>query len=242
MIIQLFVYGIAFLNLSMTVSLVWMYVAMQIEKTHIQHQQTLMLVEQQEEMNNIRIKMVLSQIQPHFLYNTLNSIYYLCEKAPEKAQKAISQFSDYLRANLDSLKLTEPVPFEMEMRHVKNYLSLEKMRFDEELEIQYDITVSTFSLPALSLQPIVENAVKYGVGKKKGGGTVSIRTWEEEKFFIIQVLDDGVGFDIMEKKEDGRTHIGIENVRQRLKMMSGGELEIKTKRGVGTDAKIRIPK
>ncbi|MDO4545768.1 MAG: histidine kinase, partial [Bacillota bacterium] len=242
MIIQLFFYGIALLNLSIAIALLWMYVALHMENTRLQIHQAEMLARQQQQMNEIQIKVVLSQIQPHFLYNTLNSIYYLCGKEPETAQKAVSQFSEYLRGNLDSLKINEPIPFEVEMRHIKNYLSLEKMRFGEKLNIVYDISATNFMLPALSLQPIVENAVKHGVGKRRDGGTVTIRTLEKEDAFVVLVIDDGVGFNAAEKKNDERTHIGIENVRQRLWSMSKGKLIIDTKHGCGTRAALVIPK
>ena len=185
---------------------------------------------------------MLSQIQPHFLYNSLNSIYYLCDKDKEAAQKAISDFADYLRGNMDSLKQTTPVTFEKELEHTKVYLSLEKMRFDDELNIVYDIQASNFKLPSLSDQPLVENAVQYGVGKAANGGTVTIATKELKDEYEIRVIDDGVGYDPYEVQEDGRTHIGIDNVKNRLQSMCGGSLEITSVKGEGTEAVIRLPK
>lgn len=241
-VVQLFFYGIALSNIAITISLLWMYASLAIENSRIQMEQAKMLVNQENKMNEMQLKMVLSQIQPHFLYNALNSIYYLCEKDSKVAQEAISNFSDYLRVNLDSLQSNKLIPFEMELRHVQNYLALEKMRFDDELNIIYDIKTTSFCLPALSLQPLVENAVKYGVGKKTGGGTVTIRVVEEDEAYVLYVIDDGVGFDINQTKEDGRTHIGIDNVRQRLWGMCKGELLICAQKGIGTTATIVLPK
>ncbi|MGN0160908.1 MAG: sensor histidine kinase [Lachnospiraceae bacterium] len=198
--------------------------------------------QQEAELASSRISIMLSQIQPHFLYNSLNTIYHLCEKNPAKAQKAISDFSDYLRGNLESLKRISPVPFEKELEHVKIYLSLEKMRFDEELEIVYDIETTSFLIPALTVQPLVENAVKHGVGKTQTGGTVTISTVEREEWYEVVVADDGAGYDVNEVQDDTRTHIGIENVRKRLWEMSHATLEIFSEKGKGTRVVIKIPK
>ena len=200
------------------------------------------LVQKERKINEMQIRLVISQIQPHFLYNALNSIYYLCEKDARTAQEAINNFSNYLRGNMDALRSTTPVCFDIELNHVKNYLALEKMRFEDELEVVFDIETTAFEIPSLCLQPVVENAVKHGVGKKIDGGTVTIRTREMEDSFEIIVEDDGVGFDMNEKKEDGRSHVGIENVNNRLQEMVGGSLTIKSTPGIGTFAIIHIPK
>lgn len=197
--------------------------------------------EQEAQLAASRISIMLSQIQPHFLYNSLNSIYYLCEKNPGKAQQAISDFSDYLRGNLDSLKNTVPVAFETELRHVEIYLSLEKMRFEEHLNIIYDIRERDFKIPALTVQPLVENAVKYGVGKAQNGGNVIISTVRCRDYIEVSVADDGVGYDVNEEKCDDRSHIGIENVRDRLWEMSRATLEIESEKNKGTRAIIKIP-
>lgn len=200
------------------------------------------LREQEVQLVNNRISIMLSQIQPHFLFNTLNTIYYLCEKDKVLAQKAISDFSDYLRGNIDALKNSSIIPFANELRHIEIYLSLEKMRFDD-LNIVYDIRAKNFKIPSLSLQPIVENAVKHGISKKDSAGTVIISSQELENCFEVSVIDDGVGFDTSQPYDnDGRAHIGIKNVRQRLEMICGASLEIMSNPGKGTKAVIKIPK
>lgn len=178
MILQLFIYGIALLNIAITISVLWMFISLQIErgkKLKAQAErlvvQTEQLVKQEHEINEMQRKIMLSQIQPHFLYNALNTIYHLCEIDVEVAQKGIDDFSEYLRGNLDSLSRNCPVTFEKELKHMQIYLSLEKLRFDEDLKIVYDIQETNFVIPAISIQPLVENAVKYGVGKASGGGT-----------------------------------------------------------------------
>lgn len=201
------------------------------------------LSEQEAQLANSRISIMLSQIQPHFLYNCLNTIYYLCEKDTETAQKAISDFSDYLRGNMDSLNNDRPVYFTNELAHIKKYLSLEKIRFDEYLNIVYDIQATNFKIPSLSVQPLVENAVKHGAGKAENGGTVVISSRELKNCFEISVTDDGVGFDTSKANQnDGRSHVGIENVRKRLEMICGAVLKIESTPGEGTKAVIEIPK
>ena len=189
-----------------------------------------------------QISIMLSQIQPHFLYNTLNSIYQLCETNPMRARSLVNSFSEYLRNNLSTLEETGLIAFETELSHVNTYLDIEKVRFEDTLEIEYDIKCVDFSLPVLTVQPIVENAVKHGTSKKRGGGTVKISTEEDKESYIIKVSDTGCGFDPTKPKNDEKRHVGIDNVRQRLSNMCSGTLTIESTVGEGTLATIRIPK
>ena len=237
------------LLLAATLSLLLMYVVIHSQQTRRAMEQRVQLADmetelarRETELSKSRVNIMLSQIQPHFLFNALTSISVLCEKDPMKAQTALNDFADYLRENLDSLKRAAPVPFSREMKHVETYLSLEKMRFEDELNVVCDIQADGFLIPSLTVQPLVENAVKYGVGKKPGGGTVTISAREEEDGYRITVADDGVGYDPEETQRDGRTHIGIENVRARLASMVGGTLTVESEKDRGTTAIIRIPK
>lgn len=196
----------------------------------------------QQQLAQEKIAITLSQIQPHFLYNTITSICYLCDKDPQMAKETLENFSVYLRGNLDSLKRTTPIPFFKGLEHVETYISLEKVRFPKTLNVKWDIAAANFMLPALSVQPLVENAVKYGIGKKYGGGTVTISTCEKETYFEVKVIDDGAGFDTKAVPDDRRSHIGIENVRLRLAAICNGTLEIYSETGRGTEAVIKIPK
>ena len=198
--------------------------------------------EMQHELLQMRVAIMVSQIQPHFLYNSLTSIAQLCEKDPKLAKKSTIQFADYMRRNMNSLKDQSPVSFKSELNHLKTYLSLEKMRFGDELDIVFDIETTDFSIPSLTVQPLVENAVKHGVGMKEDGGTVTIATREYDTHYEITVSDDGVGFDINKKPSDNRSHVGMENVKNRLSTMCNATVEINSKKGVGTVAKIKIPK
>lgn len=198
----------------------------------------------ENELIQSRISVMLSQIQPHFLYNSLNTIRYLCIEDPEKAEQAVIDFASFLRGNVDSLNSTGLITFEKELDHVKHYLSLEKNRFGDRVNVEYRIGVDKFLLPPLTIQPIVENAVRYGITKKEEGGTVTIKTSETEKEYEITIYDDGVGFDANAKpaKDDKRTHVGIENVRKRLQDQCNGSLTIYSMPNKGTVVKIKIAK
>ena len=201
-------------------------------------------VRQKKILSTDRAKLVFSQMQPHFMFNALDTIYYLCDTDPETAKTAISDFSDYLHINLSASEFQEPVPFKTELKHTEKYLSLEKLRFEERLHIVWDIQTKDFCLPVLTVQPLVENAVKHGVNKRKEGGTVTIRTEKLKNGFQITVTDDGVGFDTTKEivNTESRTHIGIAGVRRCLQLMSGGSLDISSQPDVGTTATIHLPK
>ena len=189
-----------------------------------------------------RILLMISQIQPHFLYNILNTIYHLCDKDIELAKKAVDDFSTYLRNNINSLSTTELISFDTELAHIKTYIDLEKIRFGEELEVVYNIKTSDFYLPILSIQPLVENAIKHGVSKKRGGGIVTILSYEDESNYIISITDSGVGYDMNQIIDDGKSHIGIQNVKDRLESRVDGKLVIESEIGIGTKAIVYIPK
>ena len=190
-----------------------------------------------------RIQIMLSQIQPHFLYNTLSAIQYLCNHNPEAAGAMTEKFSRYLLGNMSALKDDGEIPFARELEHTQLYLAIEQSRYEDLLRIEYDITCTDFKLPTLTLQPIVENAVRHGARGKKGTGTVIIATREHPDRYEITVSDDGPGFDPKAPAlaDDGREHIGIANVRDRLKQI-GGDLHIRSERGKGTLVTIEIPK
>ena len=202
----------------------------------------------QKELYEAQVSVMVSQIQPHFMYNALTSIAMMCELDPEKAQEATVIFADYLRGNMDSLKQKAPVPFSMELEHLKKYVYIEQLRFADKLRVEYDIGPTSFSLPQLSVQPLVENAVKHGVGMKKGGGTVTIATRENETSYEVIVSDNGVGFDvaaadqIRKTRSDGRSHVGMENTRKRLHDQCNADVIITSVVGEGTTARIVIPK
>ncbi|WP_310605154.1 sensor histidine kinase [Anaerosporobacter sp.] len=236
MVIQIMVYGLALLYIVTSLSVFLIYLGIQVD----QGQQA---KQKEAELTEAYISVMLSQMQPHFLYNSLASIEYLCHIGEsDQAATAVRDFSKYLRGNMESVTNKKCIPFEKELQHTNLYLSLEKRRFDDLIQTSYDIQVMNFALPPLTLQPIVENAVKHGITKRKNGGLITIHTKEDESFWHILVTDTGIGFDINAELEDGRTHVGIANVRSRLKMLCDGQLIIESTPDVGTTAIILIPK
>ena len=200
---------------------------------------------QQRENARLQTEIMHSQIQPHFLYNTLGAIQELCDSDPKAAGAATAKFSRYLQGNMMSLAESGATAFEVELKHTKAYLELEQLRFMDKLIVRYEITCTDFELPTLTLQPIAENAVRHGArGKKKGAGTVILATREYPDRWEITVTDDGPGFDpeAPTLRNDGRAHIGIQNVRERLRSISGGDLRIESEIGKGTKATIILPK
>ena len=193
------------------------------------------------ELQQSQIAIMLSQIQPHFLYNSLQVIQQLCRIDPKMAEETVVEFANYLRSNLDSLTRNKPILFEQELHHVETYLAIEKKRFGDKFNVEYDINTKNFMLPALTLQSIVENAVRYGVTKKKSGGTVRITTEKTDNGTVITVSDDGIGFDTEQKPQDGRSRVGIENVSNRLAAMCEGSLTIESEIGTGTKVVMIIP-
>lgn len=186
-----------------------------------------------------KIQVALSQIKPHFIYNTLNAIQDI-DGMPENAQNAIIDFSKYLRENLDFLTSENVIAFSKEVEHVKKYMNLEKLRFGEKINIYYDIKADDFLIPTLTLQIMVENAIKHGITKKYEGGSIKVTSFEkDEKYFVI-VEDDGVGFDV--NKVIGENHLGFRNAKQRLKHFVGGNIVVESEIGKGTKVTLIIPK
>ena len=193
--------------------------------------------------NQLEIDLMLGQIQPHFLFNVLYVIQEICHINPETAAEAIGEFSKYLRHNMDSITIRTPIPFKEELEHVGHYVSLQQLRFGERLEVQYDLECTDFKMPTLTLQPIVENAIRYGVRMApKGRGKVLIRTIEHPECYEIDVIDNGPGFDVNKVPNDGMSHTGLKNVRERLAQVSGGELTVTSAAGEGTTVRMIIPK
>lgn len=233
-IVLVFYYGISLINLSISISAILMFVVATMEQNEN-------LAMQERENADLRISIMMSQIAPHFIYNTLTSIQVLCEKDPKAAKETVEDFSRYLRGNLESLDEKEPIPFQRELEHVQYYLAIEKKRFGSRVQVEYDIQERDFCLPCLSLQPIVENAVKHGICKKENGGTIRIAARREGENVYLTVSDDGVGFDMEKVQEMSDRHVGMKNVENRIRNMCGGHMETTSTVGVGTEVVMVLP-
>ena len=186
-----------------------------------------------------RIQIMRTQIQPHFLFNTLNAVIALCEKDPGSAARTLGLFSVYLRQNLESLDNTELIPLSKELEHTRVFSEIEMIRFPN-IRVVYDIRDDEFSIPALTVQPLVENAIRHGV-RSCEEGIVKVSTYREGSEHLIVIEDNGTGFDMQQTETSGGTHIGIKNVRERLEQMCGGKTEINSTPDKGTRIVLRIP-
>lgn len=203
--------------------------------TGIYRQKQKMIADQQNAL-------MLSQINPHFMYNTLSTIAAMCDIDPTQAKQLTLEFSQYLRRNLTTLTCEDLIPLSQEMNHVECYLKIEKARFQERVNVLYSIHCEDFYVPPLTVQPIVENAVRHGITRKAEGGTVRIAAYSAPKHYVIEVRDDGVGFDTRSNPNDNRKHVGLENVSGRIRRMCHGRLVVRSVIGVGTRVTIVIPK
>lgn len=237
---QLSSLSVSYLSLAIIVSMI--YIGIDIEQDRELLKQKAEIAKQEAENTDMKVNLMMSQIQPHFLYNTLSTIAYLCRHDPKDAENAVNEFSDYLSGNLRSINTMRPIMFETELEHVENYLKIQKRRFPQRLIVEYDIKVKDFRIPALALQPIVENAVKHGAEKRLEPTTVRIASNETEGEYRITVSDNGPGFDINEPPSDDRPHIGIASTKSRLSNLVNGRLEIDSTIGAGTAVTIVIPK
>lgn len=223
-VIDYLVHGISLTYAGFTVSILVIYTSIYLTR--------------QKELEAQKNALMLSQINPHFMYNTLSTIASMCDISPKQAKYLTIYFSQFLRKNINTLTCEDLIPFEQELSHVECYLKIEKARFREHLNVIYSIQCKDFDIPPLSVQPLIENAIKHGITKKAEGGTIKIITYDTNDHYIIDIIDDGIGFD----PEATEMHVGIENVRRRLAAMCKGELIIKSTRDIGTRATIEIPK
>jgi len=186
-----------------------------------------------------RIQIMMTQIQPHFLYNTLATIRSLCMRSPEAAAQTIDKFSRYLRQNLDTLNQTKLIPFSQELEHVRIYTEIEMLMFPY-IHIRYDVEDDCFMLPPLTVQPLVENAIRHGVrGREIGEIDITVR--KGENGHVITIADNGLGFDPAAIDAAEGRHIGIQNVRERLKRQCGGTLILESRPGEGTSVTVFVP-
>lgn len=193
------------------------------------------------EARNMKQNLYISQLQPRFIKTTLDNIRDLPGNPPEM-KTAIGQFSKYLNDNFVAVN-DKCIPFDTELEHVQTYVGLEKLRFKEKLEVVFDIGDTDFDIPPLTLQMIVENAIKHGITQSENGGTVEISSRMTASDHVITVKDDGIGFDPEYRPEESeREHVGIVNSRKRLSEILGGKLTVESEIGKGTTITITIPR
>ena len=219
----------------------------------------------QSKLHDSQMELMMGQIQPHFIFNTLSSIRTLVKVDPDTAYNMIYDFSNYLRANVDNVTNLDGINFASEVEHIKSYVNIEKVRFGERIEVIYDIQDTDFIVPPLSIQPLVENAIKHGVTKKVSGGTVWLKSYEEGNYNVVEVRDNGAGF-TPERLEEIRNSFtddeyesnaqinltgngseqhkssGMRNIYLRLREMADAEFELESVEGEGTKVRVLFPK
>ena len=231
LLVQTFVDAFLLLDVCMVLSALSMYglvLSDQIEQD----------LRQQREIAQQRASIMVLQMRPHFIYNTMTSIYCLCSQDPEKAQQVVMDFTTYLRKNFTAVASAAPIPFPSELEHTRAYLAVEQAQYAKSLIVDYDTPHTFFRVPPLTLQPIVENAVKHGRDPNAGPLHISIRTRKTDTGSEITVSDNGCGYD---PADDSEPHVALKNIRQRLRLMCGGSLTITPNDGGGTTVTVTIP-
>ena len=195
-------------------------------------------MQQQREIANQRADIMVLQMRPHFIYNTMMTIYYLCKQDADKAQQVTLDFTTYLRQNFTAIASEDTIPFSEELKHTQAYLAVEQAQHEDNLFVSFDTPHTMFRLPPLALQPLVENAVKHGMDPNGEPLNISVKTRQTKGGSEIIVEDDGPGYD---PADDNEPHIALNSIRERLKTMCGGSLEITPREGGGTSVKVTIP-
>ena len=188
-----------------------------------------------------RLTMMTAQIKPHYIYNSMNVIRELCYSDPELAAETISHFSGYLQGKIEAFSGNGLTSFEKELDLVNEYIAIEYADENKKFRVGYDLKCTGFDIPALTVQPLVENAVKHGIDRYSEKSFVCISSFEEEENIIITVTDNATA----EKGDDSlfaaKRGTGLNNVAERLKLICRGSLDIDHDEN-GTYAKIIIPK
>ena len=221
---------VAFLTIAIIVGSVFYYIWLHLQFVR-EHENDLMAAQ--------RIQIMMTQIQPHFLFNALNTIRALYAKDPPLADRTLEDFSAYLRQNLESLSQTDMVPIAKELEHTRLYAEIEALRFPN-VRVEYQIEDEHFDIPALTIQPLVENAIRHGVRSRKDG-LVTISTLQGSGTHRVTVEDNGVGFDTEIINTVDGSHIGIRNVKERVEQMCGGTMILRSEIGKGTSVTLLIP-
>ena len=213
--------------------------AYELEKTRVELIEKQLVIEQnKQELQENKIRLLVAQIQPHFIFNSLMALQAKCTDNPE-LYNGINSFGKYLRANFEAMTDNDLIPFTDELKNIKAYVQLEMMNYGDKLRVEYDIELDQFMLPAFCVEPLVENAIRYGVGTYEKGGLVQIMVRDEPDCIQIEVKDDGSGGNMLTDAQEGRKSIGLENVRLRLKALDMGELSVSQDES-GTSAVIRL--
>ena len=197
----------------------------------------------QKELESSRIKVMINQMQPHFLYNALSAIRTITRIDPDRAYSLLYDFTVHLRSSIKALSSDAPVSFADELKNIRAYLNIEMMRFGDSLHVNYEIDCESFYVIPLTIQPLAENAARHGVYPKgDAGGTVTIRSYETFDAYVVEVEDDGVGFDVDAALALDNNSYGLKNLIFRLNTLMHAAVEFHSELGKGSLVRVTIPK
>lgn len=240
-VLQVLFYGISISTLTSTIS-IFFFFAMYLSEYADE------MVKREREMTKERLTLYRAQIQPHFIYNALTTLRSFLPDGSE-ARELLDHFTRFLRGSADLLTEAECIPAEREFKMVQDYLAVEERRFRDQVRVVLDLEDTAFLLPPFTVQTLVENAIAHGIRRRKDGkGTLTLNSKEEDGFHVIDVIDDGVGFDVEEAMsvenkfdKDGSRHTGLAFLKMRLAYMCDGELVVGSKPGEGSHIRVKIP-
>ena len=231
MLVQMFFFGLLLIVFGTSLAGLFMFVFILIDQVERSFRQ-------QQKIANQHANVMVLQMRPHFICNTMMGIYYLCDQDPQKAKQVTLDFTTYLRKNFTAIASEDTIPFTAELEHTRAYLAVEQAQFEDSLFVSFDTPHTMFRVPPLTLQPIVENAVKHGLTASSDPIHISVVTRQTDSASEILVEDDGPGF---APADDNEPHIALNNIRQRLEWMCKGKLTISPREGGGTSVRVRIP-
>ncbi len=231
MIIHALTFAVLVVNIAVCIGAFTMYILILTEQID-------RYMKQQNAIADQKAKIMVLQMRPHFIYNTLTSIYYLCEQDSHKAQQVLLDLTSYLRKNFNAMVTSDTILFSEELEHIRAYLAVEAAQYEDSLMVEYDIPHTHFRLPPLTLQPLVENAIKHGMDPENEPLHIVIRTRENDEGSLILVEDNGPGFDPEGVFDSANA---LSNIKQRLEMMCHGTITIASNRGEGTKVVVFIP-
>ena len=231
MLLQMLYYGLLTIALGTSVGSFVLFTAVQRDLTD-------QYLEQQKEVTRRELDILMLQMRPHYIHNTLMSIYYLCDSDPALAKQVCGDFAAYLQGSFTGLGGREPVSFAEELRHTKAYLAVEQARYSGQIEAVFDTPYTAFRLPALTLQPLVENAIRHGLDPERGVLHIRVGTRALDEGCEVLVEDDGAGFSDAQESN----YPAIENIRTRLAFHCGGSLTLSAREGGGVRARVYLPR
>ncbi len=207
----------------------------------LRHEAGAQIYHREADLERRQAKLLTEQIQPHFIFNVLMSIQNLCYQDADAAADCIAQFAGYLRGNMNALTAENLIPFETELSHIREYEALEHACTDQPFVLEYQLGVTDFDIPALTVQPIVENAIKHGaLSRQDGSGEAILKTERIGQFIRITVSDNGNGGTALTEKQKTHQSVGLKNVENRLAVQCGGSMSV-TLSETGAKVIILIP-